>query len=93
MGMHERAFQREMREIYNRGLPKEVATTIVNFINEVSLELSLSRLYAYILRLRLMAQMIPDRFLNPSADDLKDVSRKIRTTKVSWGTGKPHLPT
>ena len=92
MSSWEKTLERET-EKSDRELPDEVASTIAKFIEDMSLDISTSRLYSYAFRLRIIAGMIPEKFLKPSEDDLRGVIRRIKARKVTWGSGQPHPPT
>jgi integrase len=91
---YERELEREVEELDNRGLPPRVSKRIREFIQDTGLQgISPGRRYAYIIRLRKIASMIPSKFLNPSEKDIKSLMVKISSTKVKWGSGEAHLPT
>lgn len=90
----ERELAHELSELENRNLPKDVVLRIREFVEDIGLEgISPGRRYAYILRLRKIALIIPDKFLDPSERDTKSVISKISSTNVKWGSGEEHLPT
>jgi integrase len=91
---YEKMLKTELKKLPERGLPKEDVTTIRDFIEDLNLEgISHGRQYAYVTRLRRIASIIPDRFLNPSERDVKNVVSEIKSTKVRWGHSEEHLPT
>jgi integrase len=84
----------EYEKLNKRGLPKKTVKRIREFIDDLDLQgISKGRQYAYILRLKKIALMIPDKFLEPSEKDIKSVVSKISNTKVKWGSGEAHYPT
>ena len=90
----EHRLQVELENLPKRGLPDLDVEKIREFIDDLKLDgISAGRQYAYVLRLKRIATIIPDKFLNPSERDLKSVMAKIGSTKVKWGAGEPHLPT
>ena len=91
---YERALKTELKNLKKRGLPVEDVTVIKNFIEDLNLEgISQGRQYAYLTRLRRIASMIPDKFLDPSERDIKKVVSEIKNTKIKWGHSEEHLPT
>ena len=91
---YERALKTELKNLKERGLPIEDVTAIKNFIEDLNLEgISQGRQYAYLTRLRRIASMLPDRFLDPSERDIKKVVSEIKNTKIKWGHSEEHLPT
>ena len=72
-------------------LPQEIVNTLKEYVDFLSISgkggksLSTRRKYAYLIRLRKIASMIPDKFLNPAEKDLMRVVRTIRETNVKWG--------
>ncbi|MEM3198251.1 MAG: hypothetical protein QXJ85_01815 [Thermoplasmata archaeon] len=73
----------ELEKLNNRGPSAEIVNRIKDFDEELNLEgISTGRRYAYILRLRKIASLIPEKFLNPSEKDIKSVVSKIKDTKV-----------
>ncbi len=92
--VYERELERELQELDNRGLPLKVSKKIREFIEDIGFQgISPGRRYAYIIRLRKIASMIPSKFLNPSERDIKSVLMNISSTKVKWGSGELHEPT
>lgn len=54
---------------------------IKDFIEDLGLEgISPGRQYAYVTRLRRIASIIPDKFLNPLERDIKKVVTEIKST-------------
>ena len=91
---YENKLKTELKNLTERGLPINAAETIENFIEDLNLEgISKGRQYAYLIRLRRIASMIPDKFLDPSERDIKKVVSEIKNTKVRWGHSEEHLPT
>ena len=91
---YENKLKTELKNLTERGLPINAAKTIENFIEDLNLEgISKGRQYAYLIRLRRIASMIPDKFLDPSERDIKKVVSEIKNTKVRWGHSEEHLPT
>ena len=91
---YERALKTELKNLTERGLPLEDVNAIKNFVEDLGLEgISQGRQYAYITRLRRIASMIPDKFLDPSDRDIKKVVSEIKNTKIKWGHSEEHLPT
>ena len=65
--MFERELEREIKNLDKRGLPIKIVKTIKEFndiLQMVSKPISAGRRYAYVIRLRKIAKMIPKRFLN-----------------------------
>ena len=92
---YEDVLERERKKIENSTLPEGVKDKIKEFIDDISIgqgRLSAGRRYAYILRLRKIAEIIPDQFLNPSTKDVKKVIGTISRRKVKWGSGEEHEP-
>ncbi len=93
----EKELEKELESLDKRGLPNEIVKRIREFENEMELQgkstgegLSSGRRYAYVLRLRKIAELIPDKFLNPSETDLQFAISKLKARKVKWGSGEPH---
>ena len=94
--MFERELEREIENLDKRGLPIKIVRTIREFNDDLKMAskpISAGRRYAYVIRLRKIAKMIPKRFLNPSERDLKVVMEDIKNTDVKWGSGPLHKPT
>ena len=94
--MYEKELDREIKNLDKRGLPIKAVKTIKQFNEDLrmgSKPISAGRRYAYVIRLRKIAKMIPKKFLNPSERDLKLVMDEIKNTDVKWGSGPPHKPT
>lgn len=92
---YDAVLERERIKVENSTLPAENKVKIIEFIDDVSVgqaRLSTGRRYAYILRLRKIAEIIPEQFLNPSAKDIKRVINTISQRKVKWGSGEAHDP-
>lgn len=72
-------------------LPQEIVNTLKEYVDFLSISgkggksLSTGRKYAYLIRLRKIASMTSDKFLNPAEKDLMRVVRTIRETNVKWG--------
>ena len=96
MHEYEKSFLRELDRVKESHLPRPIVKTILEYMDELQLQgtkgLSAGRKYAYLLRLRKVAFIIPDSFLNPSAKDIRKVMTTIQKTPVKWGSGEPHLP-
>ena len=91
---YENKLKTELKKLPERGLPNKDVAKIKDFIEDLSLEgISQGRLYAYLTRLRRIASIIPDKFLDPSERDIKNVVSEIKNTKVRWGHSEEHLPT
>ena len=92
--MFENQLKHEVSELDHRGIPNNAVVKIKEFLDDLNSEgISASRRYAYVIRLRKIAAMIPKKFLNPSEKDIKSVVSKISSTKIRWGAGEAHLPT
>lgn len=93
---YEKSFAREIDKLKDSNLPQPVMKTILEYMDDLQLQgtrgLSAGRKYAYLLRLRKVALIIPDSFLNPSVKDIKKVMTIIQKTPVKWGSGEPHTP-
>ena len=91
---YEKQLKTELNKLSERGLPIDDVNKIRNFIEDLGLEgISQGRLYAYVVRLRRIASIIPDKFLDPSERDIKKVVTEIKSTKIRWGHSEEHLPT
>lgn len=85
---------RERENLYKINIPDDAKTSIVHFIRDMSIEgLSAGRLYAYTLRLKIIALDFQESFMNPSQDSVKDFMARFQNRPVKWGGGKEHLPT
>lgn len=90
---YEDGLERERRKLTESSLSEDSKEKILEFIDDLSLQkISAGRRYAYILRLRKIAEIIPNEFLNPETKDIKKVVRTVSTTKVRWGGGELHEP-
>ncbi|MEM4395170.1 MAG: hypothetical protein QXW48_01160 [Thermoplasmata archaeon] len=90
----EKELKTELEKLNNRGPSAEIVNRIKDFDEELNLEgISTGRRYTYILRLRKIASLIPEKFLHPSEKTIKLVVSKIKDTKVKCGSGDEHLPT
>jgi integrase/ribosomal protein L40E len=93
---YEKVLAREISRIGERGLPKEIVDRLLEYLDFLSITgnngkgLSPGRKYAYFVRLRKVASMIPDEFLNPSEKDLTKVVSKLGQSKVKWGNSEEH---
>ena len=84
---------RESEKLGRLNIPSTSKDAIKVFIRDLRNEgISSGRQYAYILRLRIMAVELGDKFTNPTAEDLKDFMARIRQKKVRWGSGEEHHP-
>ena len=94
----EKELQRELDSLDKRGLSVKVVNKIREFDKDMAIQgksstgegLSTGRRYAYVLRLRKIADLIPDKFLNPTEKDLKFVVSKIAEKRIKWGSGDFH---
>lgn len=91
-----RAYKHELDTLSEKGLPEDIATRLREYMDDLAVQgtsgLSVGRKYAYLLRLRRVALMIPDKFLDPSERDIKQVMATIQNSPVKWGNGDPHKP-
>lgn len=86
--------EREKKKLGEVDIPNEARKAILGFISDMQLEkLSPGRLYAYILRLRTIASVLQERFMNPSENDVKEFFKYFMDKETKWGSGKPHKPT
>ena len=65
-----RAYKHELDTLSEKGLPEDIATRLREYMDDLAVQgtsgLSVGRKYAYLLRLRRVALMIPDKFLDPA---------------------------
>ncbi|KPV47655.1 MULTISPECIES: site-specific integrase [Acidiplasma] len=85
--------QREIKKIDSIKINKESKEKIKEFIDDLTFSgISDGRKYAYIIRLRKIALMLNDRFLNPDKKDIKMVISNIMNSRVKWGGSDEHRP-
>ncbi len=85
--------QREIKKIDSIKINKESKEKIKEFIDDLTFSgLSDGRKYAYIIRLRKIALMLNDRFLNPDKKDIKMVISNIMNSRVKGGGSDEHKP-
>lgn len=74
---------KELARLERMDLDDDVKDKIKDFLYDIRLEgLSISRQYFYVVRLRQIASIIPDKFLNPSASDVKKVLAELMSGKI-----------
>jgi integrase len=84
--------EREKQNVRNLAIPQEAKAAILGFISDMTIEgLSPGRLYAYTLRLRIIASNLQEKFSNPSEQDIKDFITGYMNHKTTWG-GNPRVP-
>jgi integrase len=71
--------KKEMERLDRTGIPSASKDAIRNFLNDIRVKDSLSdnRIYFYAVRLRKVAEIIPDGFLNPTTQDIKNVISEV----------------
>lgn len=85
--------KRESNKLKRLNIPPASKDAIRGFIRDLTIDgISPGRLYAYILRLRIIAVDLGDKFTNPTAEDLKDFMARFGRKKVRWGSGEEHFP-
>ncbi len=85
--------KRETNKLAHLNIPPASKDAIRGFIRDLTIDgISPGRLYAYILRLRIIAVDLGDKFTNPSAEDLKDFMARFGRRQVRWGSGEEHFP-
>ncbi|AAT42947.1 site-specific integrase [Picrophilus oshimae] len=86
------SLNKEIKKLDEIGLNKNSCEKIKEFIDDLTFSgISDGRKYAYIIRLRKIALMLNDKFLNPDKKDIKMVISKIMNSSVKWG-GSEHKP-
>ena len=84
---------REMNKLDTIEVSQDAKNAIKDFINDLTFAgISDGRKYAYVIRLRKIAVMLKDRFLDPDKKDIKMVITTIMNTKVKWGGTGEHKP-
>ena len=92
MDYHEMV-EREIKKLKAHDIPDVAKSAILSFTRDMTIDgLSTGRLYAYILRLRIIASDLQNNFINPSEEDIKDFLARLGKQQVRWGSGKEHLP-
>ena len=71
--------KKEMERLDRSGIPPVSKDAIRNFLNDIRVKDSLSenRIYFYAVRLRKVGEIIPDVFLNPTTQDIKNVISEV----------------
>ena len=78
---------REMERLDTESIPDDAKQRIRDFVSEgAALGLSPARQYHYLLRLRLIAKSMGERFLSPSRDDIRDFLFQLTTVGYSPNT-------
>jgi integrase len=81
--MNQDDLNNELLRLDKTGLNTEVKNKITEFIDDIRLAgLSVNRQYFYAIRLRQIASLIPDTFLNPSEADMKKVLSRLLSGKI-----------
>ena len=82
-----RYLAREMERLGTEAIPDGAKQRIMDFVSEgAALGLSPARQYHYLLRLRLLAKAMGERFLSPSREDIRDFLFKLTTVGYSPNT-------
>ncbi len=85
--------KRESDKLAHLNISPACKAAIRGFIRDLTIDgISPGRLYAYVLRLRIIAADLGDKFTNPTAEDLKDFMARFGRKKVRWGSGEEHFP-
>ena len=78
---------REMERLGTESIPEDAKQRIRDFVSEgAALGLSPARQYHYLLRLRLIAKAMGERFLSPSREDIRDFLYQLTTLGYSPNT-------
>ena len=81
--MNQEDLEKELIRLANSPLSPHVKEKITEFIDDIRLSgLSVNRQYFYAIRLRQIASLIPDSFLNPSEADMKRVLSRLLSGKI-----------
>ncbi|BAB59822.1 TVG0680586 [Thermoplasma volcanium GSS1] len=81
--MDQETTNKEIGRLENSDIPRVVKDKIREFVDDILLSgLSLNRQYFYAIRLRQIASLIPDKFLNPSTADIKRVMSTLMSGKI-----------
>lgn len=81
--MDQETMNKEIGRLENSDIPRVVKDKIREFVDDIRLSgLSLNRQYFYAIRLRQIASLIPDKFLNPSTADIKRVMSTLMSGKI-----------
>ena len=81
--MNQLDLEKELSRLTRSDLSNEVKEQINEFISDIHLSgLSVNRQYFYAIRLRQIASLVPDRFLNPSDTDIKKVLSRLLSGKI-----------
>ena len=81
--MNQEDLEKELIRLANSPLSPQVKEKITEFIDDIRLSgLSVNRQYFYAIRLRQIASLIPDSFLNPSEADMKKVLSRLLSGKI-----------
>ncbi len=81
--MDQEDLNNEFSRLDRSDLSAEVKNKIKEFIYDIRLSgLSVNRQYFYAIRLRQIASLIPDSFLNPSEADMKKVLSRLLSGKI-----------
>ncbi|MDS0257132.1 tyrosine-type recombinase/integrase [Thermoplasmatales archaeon AK] len=81
--MDQEDLDKELLRLEKTDLNDEIKVKIRGFIDDIRLAgLSVNRQYFYAIRLRQIASLIPDSFLNPSEADIKRVLSRLLSGKI-----------
>lgn len=81
--MNQEDLDKELIRLSNSPLSRQIKEKINEFIDDIRLAgLSVNRQYFYAIRLRQIASLIPDSFLNPSEADMKKVLSRLLSGKI-----------
>ena len=81
--MNQEDLNKELIRLANSPLSPLIIEKINEFIDDIRLAgLSVNRQYFYAIRLRQIASLIPDSFLNPSEADMKKVLSRLLSGKI-----------
>lgn len=81
--MNQEDLNNELVRLDRTDLSTEVKDKIKEFVSDIHLAgLSINRQYFYAIRLRQIASLIPDTFLNPSESDIKKVLSRLLSGKI-----------
>jgi integrase len=81
--MIETDLEKELARLERADLPIEDKKRIRDFVYDIKLAgLSINRQYFYAIRLRQIASIIPDKFLNPSDSDIKEVLATLMSGRI-----------
>ena len=81
--MDQEDLNNEFSRLDRSDLSAEVKSRIKEFVDDIRLAgLSVNRQYFYAIRLRQIASLIPDTFLNPSEADMKKVLSRLLSGKI-----------